>query len=634
MTMQGDALFMQSKIIDTMRVLLAKRLVLFTVMLSTFLYAGHVCAYTSKIGVNCLSGDTGTTKKLIDTGKMPILTTGIGERSSLIPYYKQRCPNGIVVVGLVGGASVDYNQNPVTFAQNRWNNYLWPQLSQVTSQQKALIDYVEVSPNMNEPHTVSEAQWWNAYADTLLPLVANAGFKPLVFTSGVGGVPTDDSVLTAMLPMFRKAHQYGGGWAYHGYTIYYTKDIGVEIWYGLRYRQVYDFFRRSAPDLLTMPLAIAEGGVDYLGNPATDGYAYRGTREQYADWLYWYDQKLKEDSYVLGVSLFKIGDNPKSWPSFDLDPMVPWMIHYYETGDPSWPRPKMVLGMHVLSEKTISDAVRTVCNAPAPIMYADASELKAGRAIALFKQANPNGIVIVGMRSRLPYPEEPNPESAANKRWTAISKVLNSFTSGEKALITYIDASPGPVRIDNSEQAAYFATYMRVLREKLSQNGFKSIIGAFDPSTLPTNKTAWDLLQPYRDVWYEAGRAGCAAMYQTGVTSYVKSTSAQAEGLLKYRDCYSYLLKYYPWMVVTPIIVMIGDGQDLKTIPDAFSRRTKEGLGQFTNWAEWADIEINKDPDVLGALLFKVGAPYAYPASDLGNAAEWFAEYVQERTSR
>lgn len=586
----------------------------------------------SKLGVLCLGGDDATTRQLIDTGKLPMLR--VNPDSGLIPYYKQRNPNGVVLSSMGGGGGVDYNQDPTQFALNRWNNYLWPALSKLSPTQKALIDYLAVSPNMNEPHTVEEAQWWNTYSDTLLPLAANAGFKPLCFTSGVGGVPTSDSVLRAMLPMFRKAHQYGGGWAYHSYTLHYTKDLSTEIWYSLRYRQVYSFFSREATDLMTMPVLIYEAGVDYLGNPVTDGYAYRGSREKYADWLYWFDQKLTEDPYVPGAALFKIGDNPKSWPSFDLDPMVPWLMSYWQTGSPEWPRPPTVLGICVLSEEHMSSAVREVCTSGMPILYADPSEVRPGGAIQLFKQSNPNGLVIAGMRSALPYPDEPDPAAAATKRFNAAWKVLSSMTSGERAMITWVDASPGPVDIDTTAKASYFSTYMKTLREKFSQNGMRSVIATFSPSTLPADQAGWDMLSTFHDPWYDAGRAGAVMVYQTGVPSYVKSVSAHEDGMLKYRQSYAWLLKYKPWMLWTPMVILVGDGNEMKTVPDAIDQRPTDGLGQFKDWLAWFDAEANKDIDVKGIAVFKVGASYDYPASDLSNLSEWFTGYMSNRTSR
>lgn len=588
------------------------------------------CAHAvpvTKIGLNYIGGDSTTTKKLIDTGNLPVLRTGINEISGLIPYYRQRNPNGVVAVAMVGD-NIDTTKDPVSEAQRRWNNYLSPRLSGLTPSQKAMVNYLEVSPNMREPHSVAEAQWWSTYAQTLCPLVGTAGFKPMIYTIGVGGIPTDTSILQAMIPSFRAAHQYGGGWAYHGYTIHYTKDVGVENWYSLRFRQTYSFFASYAPDLLDMKLVLAEGGVDYAGNPPTDGYAYRGSREQYADWLVWYDNQIKQNSYVVGVALFKIGGGPETWSSFDLDPMLPWMTSYYLTGQAAWPRPKTAIGACLLSEQSMTEPVRTLCHSPLPVIYADPSEARTGGVIDRFKTANPKGAVIAGMRSPLPIASEPGAEGAANKRWTAIWKVLGALSQSERTRIDYVDATPGPIDFADSSEADYFATYMRVIREKLTQNGFKAIIASFGPSTVPVDDAGWNKLSSLQPVWKDAGKAGSAVIFQTGVTSYVHDPSVNEDGLLKYRKMYAYLLKYKPWLIVTPVFLMVGDGGDMKTVPDAETLRSEAGLGQFRDWVRWFDAESNKDPDVLGTILFKFGAPYSYPAADLGNMAGWLADYT------
>jgi hypothetical protein len=78
-----------------------------------------------------------------------------------------------------------------------------------------------------------------------------------------------------------------------------------------------------------MPLILTEGGVDESGTPATSGWQARGTAADYERWLNWFDSQLQQDLYVMGCTLFEIG-NPESWgwPSFDLEPIAGWMRNY------------------------------------------------------------------------------------------------------------------------------------------------------------------------------------------------------------------------------------------------------------------------------------------------------------------
>jgi hypothetical protein len=89
-----------------------------------------------------------------------------------------------------------------------------------------------------------------------------------------------------------------------------------------------------------MPLILTEGGVDQSGDPATSGWQARGSAPDYEHWLNWFDQQMQQDSYVLGCTLFEIG-NPESWgwPSFDLEPIAGWMKNYLTTPSSLPPAP-------------------------------------------------------------------------------------------------------------------------------------------------------------------------------------------------------------------------------------------------------------------------------------------------------
>jgi hypothetical protein len=104
----------------------------------------------------------------------------------------------------------------------------------------------------------------------------------------------------------------------------------VENYYSLRYRQFYSQFASQFPDLTTMPMILTEGGIDQSGTPSTSGWQARGSTANYERWLNWFDHQLAQDSYILGCTLFEIG-NPTGWPSFDLEPIGGWMGSYLAT---------------------------------------------------------------------------------------------------------------------------------------------------------------------------------------------------------------------------------------------------------------------------------------------------------------
>jgi hypothetical protein len=189
------------------------------------------------------------------------------------------------------------------------------------------VDYLSFMPNMWEPKTVEQAQWYCRYIAHAAPKVAEMGFRPIILQAGVGGLPIKPEILDAMVPALRIAKKHGGAWACHGYTIDYTTDLKHESYYSLRYRRAYDYLRKAHPEVADLTMILMEGGVDKAGDKDKDGWQARGPTKKYVEWLRWFDSQLLKDPQVLGVCLFKIG-NVKDWRSFDLDPVAPWLGKY------------------------------------------------------------------------------------------------------------------------------------------------------------------------------------------------------------------------------------------------------------------------------------------------------------------
>ncbi len=256
--------------------------------------------------------------------------------------FKSGTPNGILVLRIYTSRRYTLANDPAASAQDFWNAVLAPAINSLSPSDRALIDYVE-GPNEGDSTptwaSIQEAQWFNSFWLTLAPLIGNAGFKPCAFSIAVGNPPGDTNyvhqVLDTIVPALRLCKSYGGGWSYHSYTLLYTKDAGVEIWYSLRYRQYYNYFAQYYPDLSDLPLILTEGGVDGQAAPGGPGWkAYDAAR--YQDWLAWFDQQLMQDPYVVGCTLFQSGDT-QNWFSFDLEPIAPWLAGHLATTPPPGP---------------------------------------------------------------------------------------------------------------------------------------------------------------------------------------------------------------------------------------------------------------------------------------------------------
>src|SRR5262249_36252316 len=223
--------------------------------------------------------------------------------------YKAKAPSGKVVVRVYTPKTYSLANDPTASAQDFWSTVLQPSLNSISGSDRALIDYLE-GPNEGDTPTLgypnSQADpWFNQFWTNLTPLIVSAGYKPCIGSIAVGN-PASLSDLDPFVPALRQAKAAGGAWSYHAYTIQYSTDVGVEIWYSLRYRQFYSYFAQQGySDLATMPLILTEGGVDQSGTPATSGWQYRGTAAQFERWLNWFDNQMGQDSYLLGCTLFE-----------------------------------------------------------------------------------------------------------------------------------------------------------------------------------------------------------------------------------------------------------------------------------------------------------------------------------------
>jgi len=86
-----------------------------------------------------------------------------------------------------------------------------------------------------------------------------------------------------------------------------------------RYRHLYRDFLIPREEVI--PLALTECGLDPLlrqpGQPTT-------WKERYVEEMAWYDTRLREDDYVIGVAMFTIGSGGiEPWTDYDYEELLP-----------------------------------------------------------------------------------------------------------------------------------------------------------------------------------------------------------------------------------------------------------------------------------------------------------------------
>ncbi|MDW8103677.1 MAG: dockerin type I domain-containing protein [Armatimonadota bacterium] len=248
--------------------------------------------------------------------------------------YKARHPKGLVVMRVwerTPGVRYRLQDDPVQSADDFWNRVLRPAVQALSPADRRLVDFLE-GPNEceNTPcwESVEEARWFGRFWERLAERIAQAGFRPCVGSIPVGNPPGSiaeiRAKLEAFLPALRAAKRWNGAWSYHAYSIEYTRDVGVEYWFSLRYRIFYEYLRERHPDLANLPMILTEAGIDRGGNPNLDGWRARGDAAKFQRWLLWYDTELQKDPYIIGATLFQIGD-PSGWWSFDVEPIAQWL---------------------------------------------------------------------------------------------------------------------------------------------------------------------------------------------------------------------------------------------------------------------------------------------------------------------
>ena len=228
---------------------------------------------------------------------------------------------------------------------------------------------IDVWEDDNEvvPDTPQEAQWYSAYCIEMMQRYDTIGKKRANFSFATGtpdirpGHPGD--VWPHLLPAIRHAHDHGHYLALHEY-MGPEADLGVgrrqvdvhrrripDAWHGrrdaqgnpderypygycpLRYRYIYDLYLRPA-GLAGTPLLITECGCDGVDTITPDdmeagswislrnGFWSRAGHDpepHYAGMLQWYDQRLREDAFVVGGMIFTVGAaRGTKWVDWDI----------------------------------------------------------------------------------------------------------------------------------------------------------------------------------------------------------------------------------------------------------------------------------------------------------------------------
>jgi len=225
------------------------------------------------------------------------------------------------------------------------------QFIQAQQTQYLLNPSIEHWEGHNEPvwNTTEEMYWYAEFEVERMKLMATLGLKCIIGNFATG--TPDLSLWPAFFPALTAAIQYQGILGLHEYSCPWmwwmtgkhqidpTADEKDEGWTTLRYRKVYRQWL-IPNDLGTVPLAITECGIDPMISPQPPG-ANSGTWSQlhnfwkewdgplpikytgdpasyYLQQLHWYNTELQKDNYVIGATVFAMGNYGGLWKHFDI----------------------------------------------------------------------------------------------------------------------------------------------------------------------------------------------------------------------------------------------------------------------------------------------------------------------------
>lgn len=232
--------------------------------------------------------------------------------------------------------------SPETITIARWSSEQWVEASGDPAEkaaqlmeahmpwwayEKDVVDYWEVL-NEVDPPAVEGHVWLAQFYIEAMNIADANGYKLAIFSYSVGVPEWEEWEAIVETGVFARAKETGHILALHEYNY-----PVMSRWWGEplpghpaypdrgslsgRYRHLYRDFLIPRDEVI--PLAITEGGLDpVLAEPGMPG--------NWLDWfveeMAWYDDRLREDDYAIGIAMFTIG-GIGAWEAYDYEELLP-----------------------------------------------------------------------------------------------------------------------------------------------------------------------------------------------------------------------------------------------------------------------------------------------------------------------
>lgn len=188
------------------------------------------------------------------------------------------------------------------------------------------VDYWEVLNEVDpapDEHPHGHA-WLGEFYIECMEIAEQNGYKLALFSYAVGVPELEEWEAIVDTGVFSRAKQGGHILALHEYNWSRMSDDWMPLpgnppdskdrgWLTGRYRHLYEEF--LSPRNQVIPLVITEAGYDPGADKDEPGWDDDWLK-RYVDDMAWYDDRLREDNYVIGCALFTLGPNSR-WENWD-----------------------------------------------------------------------------------------------------------------------------------------------------------------------------------------------------------------------------------------------------------------------------------------------------------------------------
>jgi hypothetical protein len=277
----------------------------------------------SKLGVHTVKPNNaaGFVRGVHETGAHVALVKAVDD-FGYIRLVKEASPETVTVGRWTGAQWVEASGDPAEKAAQIMEKHLphW-------RYEKDVMDYWEVL-NEVDPPTVEGHVWLAQFYMEAMDIADADGYKLAIFSYSVGVPKWHEWEAIVGTGVFAQAKANGHILALHEYS-YPTMD---RCWgepledqpaypdrgcLSGRYRHLYRDFLIPRDEVV--PLAITEGGLDPVlwqpGMPTT-------WKERLVEEMAWFDDRLREDDYVIGIAIFTIG-GAYGWEMYDYEELLP-----------------------------------------------------------------------------------------------------------------------------------------------------------------------------------------------------------------------------------------------------------------------------------------------------------------------